>query len=171
MATAINRLPRETVERIAEGVLSSNGIHAYPVDPLLIAQKSGIEVKNAEFVDQNISGLISKFGNQISIFVKHDDSPNRKKFTIAHELGHFFLHLQEADGDFVEFRGYTQYETPHKEIEANQFAGALLMPQSLVEEAWHRGLGISEMAKHFGVSQDSMKYRLVNLGYLNVGMI
>ncbi|HEU4965368.1 MAG TPA: ImmA/IrrE family metallo-endopeptidase [Bacilli bacterium] len=165
------RIPREEVERRAESILGRYGIKGIPVDPLVIASIEKIAVKNAVFKDQNVSGLISKQGNEISIYVRNEDAANRKKFTIAHELGHFFLHLQEVDGDFVEFSGAHQYENPNREIEANQFASAMLMPRNHLETAWQMGLSIDEMAKKFGVSADSMKYRLVDLGFLSVGMI
>jgi Zn-dependent peptidase ImmA (M78 family) len=59
-----------------------------------------------------------------------------------------------------------------REAEANAFAAALLMPVEWVAQALKGrqidvadGDGVSKLAKEFGVSQQAMMYRLVNLGY------
>jgi len=62
-----------------------------------------------------------------------------------------------------------------REIEANAFAASLLMPADWVEkqiksrrlkDADDNDAVVSELARTFGVSQQAMMYRLVNLGYL-----
>lgn len=78
-----------------------HGIKSFPVDPVQIAKREGVSVHNALFSDSDLSGLIAKRGSETSILVNKNDAPFRKRFTIAHELGHHFLHLQE-DGEFVD---------------------------------------------------------------------
>lgn len=160
--------PRDYIERVAETVLENYNIDSIPVDPIYLARMNNVEVKNAVFHDADVAGYIVKSGRHITIFIHPNDPPNRKKFTIAHELGHYFLHLAEVDGDFIEYRGAFQYEFPEKEREANAFAAALLMPRRFVEKLWHEGWSLEEMAMEFAVSQEAMKYRLINLGYLSV---
>lgn len=59
-------------------------------------------------------------------------SDGRRRFTIAHELGHFLLHRDQApDGGFQcsqEDMGRWDYENGQQEAEANRFAARLLMP-------------------------------------------
>lgn len=99
-------------------------------------------VDNANFSDNSIAGMITKRGDAVALLVNAADPPFRKRFTIAHELGHHFLHLLE-DGVFVDgeadlFRGaiaeVQQGIAPERrrEIQANMFAAALLMPQAAV---------------------------------------
>jgi Zn-dependent peptidase ImmA (M78 family) len=64
---------------------------------------------------------------------------NRQRFTIAHELGHYFLHegLEEhVDQNFrVEWRNAdTSRAVNWQKIQANRFAAELLMPTSFLED-------------------------------------
>ena len=69
----------------------------------------------------------------------------RQRFTIAHEIGHFLLHTDE-DVHIDEKRPIGRRDDLSSqavdacEIEANQFAAELLMPESLVRE-FVRNLG------------------------------
>ena len=52
-------------------------------------------------MDNSLVGAIARRGKTVTIVVNANDPPFRKRFTIAHELGHNFLHLLE-DGDYVD---------------------------------------------------------------------
>ena len=112
------------------------------------------------------------------IGVNSSHSVTRQRFTIAHEIGHFLLHTDE-DVHIDEKRPIGRRDdlsgqaVDACEIEANQFAAELLMPESLVRE-FVRNLGsnhpetsvedaIEELARTFRVSQLAMTYRLTNL--------
>jgi Zn-dependent peptidase ImmA (M78 family) len=118
--------------------------------------------------------MIAKRGNDVTLLVNESDPPYRKRFTIAHELGHHFLHLM-SDGDFVDtkidlFRDTestgeeSSIEQRRPEIQANQFASALLMPPELVREAFKNTHDLSELARIFNVSEAAMGFRLSRLG-------
>jgi Zn-dependent peptidase ImmA (M78 family) len=104
-----------------------------------IARSLNIKILEGEFRDnfgRNISGLMKvsgKDGKPI-IAIKSSDSEERKRFTIAHEIGHFVLHgneLAHVDPDLeaVVYRDKSSaMATNTKEIQANQFAAELLMP-------------------------------------------
>lgn len=109
------------------------------------------------------------------------ESEVRQRFTIAHELGHLFLHNNGVlDGVYVdrsaeytiEFRNEVSSSGEvRKEREANAFAAALLMPKSLLlEEIEQHHLNLADddslivLAKKFNVSVSAMAYRLLNLG-------
>src|SRR5487761_1685002 len=89
------------IERRAADVLKKHGLFSVPVDPVTLANREGIKVHNAKFSDDALSGMIAKRGTDITVLVNQSDPPYRKRFTIAHELAHHFLHLV-ADGDFVD---------------------------------------------------------------------
>ncbi|MBK6722955.1 MAG: ImmA/IrrE family metallo-endopeptidase [Acidobacteria bacterium] len=114
-----------------------------PIDVRGVAKKLGLTVKDA-VLDDDVSGLlVSKQGDDTThIFVNGNDRPVRKRFTIAHEIGHFVLgHEFEASGVHVDRgmhvipRRAKLSKAEPKEVEANQFAAALLMPSDLVHEA------------------------------------
>ena len=89
------------IEEEAKRILQLHGLYSIPVDPVTLANNSGIKVYNAKFGEAGVSGAVAKRGNSVKILVNEADSPFRKRFSIAHELGHHFLHLA-GDGDFVD---------------------------------------------------------------------
>jgi Zn-dependent peptidase ImmA (M78 family) len=111
------------------------------------------------------------------------ESAPRKRFTIAHEIGHHILghqfeagsHVHVDRGNFISQRGprASQGVDP-KEIEANQFAASLLMPSVWVRAAAakiqsHGPLvdrHVEELANEFGVSEQAMTIRLTTLRLL-----
>lgn len=59
-----------------------------------------------------------------------EDKPKtRILFSLAHELGHLFLHLLENDGTFKKAICHRDLRYNKEEWEANEFAAALLMPE------------------------------------------
>ncbi len=113
--------------------------------------------------------MLARRGNDITMLVNQSDHPFRKRFSIAHELGHHFLHLHE-DGEIVTtkvdlFREYLDSTTPLEprerlEVEANRFAAALLMPESFVKEIYHKTNTLPKTAEIFNVSEEAMGIRL-----------
>jgi Zn-dependent peptidase ImmA (M78 family) len=91
--------------------------------------------------------------------------PQRRRFTLAHELGHVWL---EHDGSlevdtFATLNGRTS--NPH-EVEANAFAAEFLVPRAGLEQLITREPTLEEvvvLATHFGVSAIMVVYRLKQL--------
>lgn len=164
---------REEIERHAADVRRQHGLTSIPTNPVILANRLGIKVHNAKFSDDNLVGMIAKRGSDITLLVNQSDPPYRKRFTIAHELGHHFLHLMK-DGEFVDkeanlFRQPREDEEDvpagqRMEIQANLFAAALLMPGDEVTAEWGRTQSVSEMARRFNVSEAAMGIRLNQLG-------
>lgn len=177
----INMEETEIEERTKE-ILSSYDILDIPVDPIDIAKKLNIKVFNRNFnsfSNDTVSGAIKKEDNNINIYVNEEDTIERKRFTIAHELGHYFLHLScDLNKEFVDMHRRTGYNTLlSKEREANQFAAAILMPENKVRELYEsvNNLGVSErfiiewLSEKFFVSKSAIKFRLKNLGLIKNG--
>ena len=163
---------RATVELQAKEILFQHGLYSLPVDPVRLANRLGVSVNNAKFADNSRAALIAKRGGTTRIYVEQSDPPYRKRFSIAHELGHHFLHLL-SDGEIVDshsdmFREKetttgSDWEYRNREVEANWFAASLLMPEDLVREEWEKNLSVPQMAKVFNVSREAMGYRLDDL--------
>jgi Zn-dependent peptidase ImmA (M78 family) len=101
-----------------------------------IASKLGIKVIS-KTLDSDISGLI-RFNDGIFIIeVNNTDAGVRQRFTVGHELGHYFLHrdLIDAEGikDTILYRSKL---SNRQESEANRFAAAILLPWTSVN-TWH----------------------------------
>ena len=159
---------RADIERRAMEVLRQHGLYSLPVDPVVLANRVGITVANAKLADESVAGLIVRRGARTMILVEQADPPYRKRFSIAHALGHYFLHLP-GDGEIVdrradmyrrtEPRGHV-FDVQRMEIEANKFAAELLMPQEFVRKEWDRNPSIALMARVFNVSEEAMGYRV-----------
>lgn len=96
-------------------------------------------------------------------------SPGRARFTVAHELGHWYLHAQKTGGEgFERFcRDSDLRSERHQEGEANRFAAGLLMPEELLSEhAAATNVNLALLAKRFDVSVPAMRLRLTTLGLL-----
>lgn len=104
-------------------VLESNGIIIYEMD-----------------THDKFDGIsfFSEQGYPI-IVINKGFSNDRKRFTIAHELGHILLH-NESNFPISEFR-----DEKTKEKEANAFASEFLMPSSEIKNSL-RGITLSEVA-------------------------
>lgn len=138
-----------------------------PIDPIRIADALGIDVYRAR-MEPGVSGTLSKVaGEDPAIYLNRLDSPNRQRFTCAHELGHYVkrtAHGDLASYDFVDRRDQlASTGLDPEEIYANQFAAALLMPEALVKQEHGKGIGPVRLALRFGVSDDAMGYRLKTL--------
>lgn len=161
------------LERKAQQILKLHGVAVGPIDPVQLANQIGLKVYNAKFPREGVHGLLALRGGEGQIYVEVNDTPNRKRFTVAHEIAHYLLHFRDQDVEHVDdadsFRTVadpTSEWTPERrrEWEANYFAAALLMPERAVREAVARKLSLSTLADYFQVSDRAMAIRLADLG-------
>ena len=133
-----------------------------------VADALGIDVVRAP-LPPKISGLIQPFENGRSgyqIKVNKYEVPERQRFTIAHEIGHFLLHKEEIRSGVVDSIMYRSTLTSRKEAEANRMAADIIMPSLLVTQELERRGGVKdadtvdELAALFKVSSPAMKVRL-----------
>lgn len=158
------------IQRKANDVLRKCEATELPINVFTLARALGATVV-PEIVDDEISGGLYRRTTGPVIGVNAQHHPNRQRFTIAHEIGHLVLH--ESEDYFVDrvFRRDANSSTAldEYEIEANKFAAALLMPKQLVRQEIKdyseplRSEEVEELSRKFGVSQQAMTFRLVNL--------
>lgn len=82
-------------------------------------------------------------------------SPRRDRFTLAHELGHYFLHSNQGDIPLIANR----HGSDRAEWEANWFAAAMLMPKQLVRRLVDSKHTNAEIAYQLRTSEDAVKIR------------
>lgn len=123
--------------------------------------------------DAPLSGLLTTVDRTIWIDRREAArSPARKRFTIAHEIGHWILHASRgelpafqkacAPGDIKEDGAST-----NPEREANEFANELVMPKELISTlAPECGFNLALLAERFEVSVRALELRLIRLDLL-----
>lgn len=168
-----------------KAILADLEIVEPPVHPELVAKSLGIKILS-KTTDDDLSGFLYKDleSNNVVIGVNQSHHPNRRRFTIAHEIGHFLLH--EFDGGFHFDSSNQKYllklrsKNSHlfnkiEEREANEFAAELLMPKSLIDEDMDDFTDVdlmydddlAELAQKYRVSTQALTFRLMNLGHLD----
>ena len=139
-------------------------------------------IKNRGFVceeedlEDGMSGALIIDGNLKIIVLNKSDSERRKRFTMAHEMGHDLLHRDFSVSISPKGQGYTffrdrkSFTGEHgKEIEANHFASCLLMPEDKILQKINsdtfQDSSIEVLANQFKVSKIAMAIRISKLGY------
>lgn len=156
---------------IVPGLLQKHKVTAPAVNVYRIIEENDIRLVFEE-MDDSDSGLLLIEGGRAIIAINDSHHPNRQRFTAAHECGHYFLHREGDEQLFVDqafARGPTASAgTDAFEIEANQFAAELLMPEDMVKDAAVSqslsDLDIAMLALRFEISEQAMTLRLVKLG-------
>jgi Zn-dependent peptidase ImmA (M78 family) len=121
-----------------------------------LARDGGPEPPTA-LSDEPLAGYLYVIGRHGAIFVRRNDPVQRRRFSVAHELGHYLLHFQplllagevvEAQDAFTETQAEPDDDQPsmpatlaneddqaayeRREREADTFAARLLMPEDVV---------------------------------------
>jgi Zn-dependent peptidase ImmA (M78 family) len=165
----------QVAEKKAKELIAKFMITEPPVPVLEIAIGLGLDVIGYDLGD-DISGTLVIENGKGFIGYNPSHTKKRQRFTIGHEIGHFWLHYAEnhlfVDKDFlVKYRSANSYT--HKELiqeqQANAFSAALLMPEDFILEELKKVPALSEgelietLAKVFDVSVPAMTFRLNNL--------
>jgi Zn-dependent peptidase ImmA (M78 family) len=173
-------LRKNQIRERAREQLEVARVKSAPIDIDKIARSANVKLIKQD-LDNEISGVlkIEEDGSAV-VIVNATHPPNRQRFTIAHELGHFFLHHKPGIHiDKVFLRDASSGEGLHTiEIEANRFAAELLMPDSLVQKELEKQIRLNKdafwdtdndiltsLADKFKVSTHAMSIKLAELGY------
>ena len=160
-------------EREARAILKA-GSYAPPVDVRAIVDTFHLALQEQPLED-TVSGMLLIRGDYAMIGVNQSHHRNRKRFTIAHELGHYILHRDQSDMFVDAFlrSGNSAQGIDPQEIEANAFAAELLMPKRvLINEVAASSINVLDedaigwLAFKFGVSTAAMTIRLTKLDFI-----
>jgi Zn-dependent peptidase ImmA (M78 family) len=170
----------QPVDQHAEEVLRKTNTYKVPVPIEVVAHRLNLTTE-ASALGDSVSGMLVVENDRGAIGYNSSHARVRQRFTVAHEIAHFILHLKRNRRSqlfidpFVIFRRDDNSATGNdkEEVEANRFGASLLMPATLVlKEIKKHGLDLDDedaltfLAKRFKVSTAAMTYRLNALGVL-----
>lgn len=158
---AIRRAPEcsdKRPRRAADFLLRRFEISGPPVPVETIAERLGVNVTYQS--DLEWAGVIDSKAEPVRIRINFADHPVRRRFTLAHELGHLLLH---PIGESYRDRAFGPTGSK-QERAANEFAASLLIPLWILEPMV---LGTTkdskELAALFYVSVPAMEVQLGKL--------
>lgn len=130
---------RRKIDKLAEEQVRLVGCTAFPVDPLKIAENSNIVVQEKPPEEKGASGWLVRSGNNFGIlYATHIKNEGFQRFSISHELGHYFIeghpeHVFRGGDIHASQAGFCSKDEIEKQ--ADYFAASLLMPMGLFKKA------------------------------------
>jgi Zn-dependent peptidase ImmA (M78 family)/transcriptional regulator with XRE-family HTH domain len=158
--------PTQRGKALAQAVREDLQLGHAPVTdlPALLTALTGVDVGTAPLGDASGICAIDPGRNTALVLASSDDSAERQRFTLAHELGHLLF----GDGAHVDTVDGSRSRT---EVRADEFARNLLIPQDGLRAWLSQALGIRAraqvgeralalLARHFGVSPEVARIQL-----------
>lgn len=183
MSIAQKILDKETNRIIEEASLIAAGFYKnYSLDLDALCDHLNIKLFEAKYDDNNVSGAITKENGGWTIVVNELHPPRRRRFTVAHELGHYFAiinnslpaveYLEDNNNVIKDYfilnrNGSVEDDVYQIERQANMIGAALLMPEDKVRALVAQKLSPNEITSLFGVSEAALSFRLKALGLLD----
>lgn len=167
-----SRLSKPQVYALAESVADQLGFSAGDDLHDLIARMGGaVDIEDTLLTDPEHTGSLYVDGtSKFRIVVPSHTSPERDRFTIAHELGHYVLHYlwaKKKDPALSDRVVAFRRGSDRIEWEANWFAAAFLMPEKAFKSVYDSTNGnIRAIADHFRVSAAAAEVRAKGLGLI-----
>jgi len=154
--------PASDIRRQATRLLDSAGISHEPVSLRDVVSALNLELVKRTREPFTSEAALEPLGDGRAIVLNGGGDSGRRRFTIAHEIGHFVLHPERCR---PERGGIVNEAGRMEEREADAFAVELLMPEQLVRDAVReQGLDVDRLADRFEVSRKAMQARLRHVG-------
>ena len=190
MCTKLDELSKLTVEKLYEQY--SDLFRAAPINIEMLLHRLEVpfieqdfseidgQVGNIKLPEQadEVLGAVSAIADKtdphkdfVKIYVNKFDTYNRKRFTLAHELGHCMNDAENLKNGFIELRSTSNGSSP-KEIEINKVAAEILMPETLLKAEYNKLYipVLQILSNKFKVSDNVMQVRLsdLNMEYVSI---
>lgn len=153
----------QEIEDAADLTRKSWGLGFGPIDNLVrLLESKGVFVSNLHIIDDKVNAFSYWCGDKPLIVTSaNNTTAARRRFDLAHELGHLVLHQGVSEEDLSEPKTLKRIEQ-----EANKFAGAFLLPKaSYMNEVFSTRLdSFVELKKRWKVSVAAQVSRCDNLG-------
>jgi len=175
MGVTLSKEEQDNIDSKIKAINTRTGKYAPKNTILDIAKALNVDVFLVDFdhkfplLKHDVSGMIEyldpKGNEKAKIFLNVDDIPERRSFTLAHELGHYILHKADVNGRFrLDYQIYTDNQQSKEETEANYFAASILVPKEKLLDIMKEidvSKNISHVADYFGVSVPMLKRRIL----------
>lgn len=166
-----------TPEDFARALLKRFNL-SVPVNLITLASQIGLEIRNVDS-DGFEGALVCAEGKPIGIVAINDNirEPGRKRFTAAHEIGHYILPGHGRVDCICKNRDVESWskELPEEEVAANRFASELLMPHKLVAAIVRDQMATIKAAdrisRDFAVSLTAAAVKCVDLTRENCALV
>lgn len=143
-----------------------------------LCSQLGLRVKEVDSTGFD-GALVCSQGSQKGIIgVRRSiKEPSRKRFTVAHEIGHFVIPYHRRLGNVCAPGVIERFgkDFPNAELEANEFAAELLLPSKLVRDRFNLRdpllTDIEGVAQEFGTSLTATTYRYLDLTDVPCAMV
>jgi Zn-dependent peptidase ImmA (M78 family) len=140
---------------MAKKILKESKISSPPVDLLQILRANGIKYEEVEDFPDTVDALFIEDGSSVYAAVNARQHLHRQRFSLAHELGHYFLHRDGGYSDPITIDSPPEEEEfgtkSPLESEADMFAGELLVPLEMLKP--HAQKPLPELSMLFRVSE------------------
>jgi Zn-dependent peptidase ImmA (M78 family)/DNA-binding XRE family transcriptional regulator len=164
-------LERSIIQQRAVRILNEYQLNKLPIDPKLIANKSNILVEPNTDCEEGVSGMLLRAGeNYCIIYATYLGNQGFENFSIAHELGHYFLdgHPETIFQNSNIHKSIANFISDNEiERQADTFAANLLMPENLFKDRlteYEKGMTcIEAMAKLCNTSLTATAIRYAEL--------
>ncbi len=160
----------DAIARRADELRRQLGLGNAPVvDVAATLRSAGLKLVQRRLGQGGPDGMYVRRGDVAFVLLNNDKYLPRQRFTAAHELGHHMLgHRAAIDEDVLDVKGRSQEE------EANTFAASFLVPRHALQERVRQSSEITpgwvfDLAVEYGVSYNTLVYRLHNCGLLSRG--
>lgn len=161
---------RTEINGLAKTILEGLELQV-PVELETAVSRLGGKLRLESQMAGRMEALIRKSEERFEIVLSDSKPETRRRFSIAHELGHLFLHMgylldPDTWASTEDYRDAVYYRFGHsvEELEANEFAAAFLMPQeefeSVVKSCTKNGkCSIERVGNHFKTSREAVMRR------------
>ena len=143
-------------------------IYPVPLDDIVRGLGYKVDFFEVTPETEHISGAVYYNDNQI--WLNPREIRKRRNFTLAHELGHILLGHEKNVIDGREYDTRHNIANPDKtdkrEVDANEFAAELLMPENTFKKVWDETKSIVELSDYFDVSIVAANARMEKLGLM-----
>lgn len=130
-------------------------------DPFEIAEKLGYHVKLINAKKQK--GFCKILLNNCFIFINANMSPQMRRMTCAHELGHLLLHKDMLRSQIFLAEMELFNITERRELEANQFAASLLIDDGELLQILREGNDVVTAASMMDVNVNMLMVKLLTM--------